>query len=178
MRLMFLDLGRLTGYCYGDAGVVPTSGSVVLRKTTEDPALGLGRLARWLRDHVRTNGKPDLLGIEHYMPTRGADGKTNIHSVEYALRLNGAVHAVAGVYGIQVTEPYPATIRAQVCGAAYGPRQIDGKRDTKGMVIRTMILLGYLPAGCTDEDRADATCGFSYLEATFARAAPAKFALT
>jgi hypothetical protein len=177
VNLMFLDLGRLTGYCYGPAGSVPTSGSIVLRKTSGDPALGLGRLARWLRDHVRVNGKPDLLGIEHYLPTRGADGHTNIHSVEYALRLNGCVHAVAGVYGIEVTEPYPATIRSQVCGAPYGQRQADGKRNTKEMVLRTMILLGYVPKNCVNEDQADAACGFAYLEAAFARKAPANFVL-
>lgn len=177
MNLMFLDLGRLTGYCYGPAGNVPTSGSIVLRKTSEDPALGLGRLARWLRDHVRANGKPDLLGIEHYMPTRGADGHTNIHSVEYALRLNGAVHAVAGVYGIEMTEPYPATIRSQVCGAAYGPRQANGKRDTKGMVIRTMVLLGMVPPGETNEDKCDAVAGWLYLRANFSRV-PAPLVLT
>lgn len=175
---MFLDLGRLTGYCYGDAGTVPTSGSVVLRKTSEDPALGLGRLARWLRDHVKVNGKPDLLGIEHYMPTRGADGHTNIHSVEYALRLNGAVHAVTGVYGIEVTEPYPATIRSQVCGAPYGPKGPDGKRDTKGMVVRTVTLLGLVPHGTVDEDRCDAVAGWVYLQANFARMAPKNLVLT
>lgn len=178
MMLLFLDLGRKTGFCYGRAGAVPTSGSIVLRKTSEDPALGLGALARWLRNHVRTNGKPDLLGLEHWVPPRGADGKTNVNAIEQALRFNGAAHAVAGVYGIEVTEPYPATIRSQVCGAAYGPRQSDGKRDTKGMVIRTMVLLGYIPKNCEDEDQADAACGFAWMESVFARTAPAKFALT
>lgn len=175
MNLMFLDLGRLTGYCYGPAGSVPTSGSIVLRKTSEDSGLGLGKLGRWLRDHVRANGAPDLIGIEHWLPP---DAAVNNKALVDGLRLNGAVHSIAGVYGISITEPYPATIRSQVCGAAYGQRQVSGKRDTKAMVIRTVTILGMVPPGTTDEDRCDAVAGWIFLQANFARMAPKNLILT
>lgn len=175
MRLLALDLGRKTGFAYGDAGKIPTSGSIVLRKTGEPNALALGMLARWLRDHVRTHGKPDLIAAEHWMaPGAQPSGA----AVEDALRLNGVVHCIAGVYGIDVTEPYPATIRSQVCGAAYGPRMPDGKRDTKGMVIRTVTRLGMVPVGTMDDNLCDAIATFIWAESNFARVSPAKFALT
>lgn len=175
MKLLSLDLGRKTGFAHGMAGTVPESGTVVLRKPGENNALALGALARWLRDHVKRHGKPDLILAEHWMSPQAQPSGA---AVEDALRLNGVVHAIAGVYGINVTEPYPATIRSQVCGAAYGPKRADGSRDTKGLVIRTMVLLGYIPSDCIDEDRADACAGFAFLEANFARKAPSNLILT
>lgn len=179
MRLLFLDTARKCGFAYGDAGTVPASGSIALREPGAQNALALGALGRWLRDHVRTHGKPDLIGVEHWMaPGAQPSGK----AVEDALRLNGAVHAIAGVYGIPVTEPYPSTIRSQVCGKVSVPGQSKrgGKTlsNTKWLVIDTVALRGLLPKDSTDDNRADAVAGWVFLEANFSRVPPARFVLT
>lgn len=102
-------------------------------------------------------------------------------AVEDALRLNGAIHAVAGVYGINITEPYPASIRKEVCGRAFVPGEgvINGKKmsNTKILVIQTVILRGMAPKDCVDGDRCDAIAGWIWLESHFSRMAPANFVL-
>jgi hypothetical protein len=166
VKLLFIDAARKCGLCWGAAGNIPTSCSVVLRGPSDEPALGLGALARWLRDHVRKEGKPDLVGVEKWLPIRGSK---NDRGVEDALRLNGVVHGIFGIYGVRVCEPYPSSIRAEVCG-----RPFDKGGQTKKMVIDMMILRGYLSADCADDNRADACAGFCYLEANFARVPPSE----
>jgi hypothetical protein len=107
--------------------------------------------------------------VERWLPPKA---QPNAAAVEDSLRLSGACHAIAGLFGITVLEPYPATVRALVCGRAHDPA------GTKAMVIRTMIMRGYLPNGCTDGDRADACCLFCWAEATRYLSDPARFALT
>lgn len=165
MKFLFLDLGRRTGFAYGESGTVPVSGSITLRGVDDDNGLALGKMARWLRDHVKEHGKEDLWGIEHWMPPKSSK---DLNSVEDALRQNGAVHAIAGVYGIGITEPYPATIRSQVCGRPHRMTvDLKGNKvsDTKNMVIETMIFRRLIPADCRDDNRADAVCGWVWMEA-------------
>ena len=177
--MLFLDLARVTGYCRGRAGTPPISGSIVLRKTGEPNGLAPGALGRWLRDHVRKFGKPDLIGIEAWMSPRA---QKHVAIIEDSLRLNGAVHAIAGVYGIEITEPAAATVRKAVCGHANDPGEtrVGGRmmKNSKLMVIRNVIMRGLLPADCLDDNRADAVAGWVYLEAMFARVPPATFSLT
>lgn len=158
MKLVFLDLGRRTGFAYGPAGQIPRSGTYDLRKASDgDKGLALGRLATWLSEHFDNHGKPDLLGVEHWLPPKASP---DLHSVEDALRMNGVVHAVCALYGVNVIEPYPSTIRSAVCGKPH-----DAVGGTKAMVLKTMKFRGYLQADETDGDRADACAGWCYLEA-------------
>jgi len=176
-RILFLDLGRVTGWCDGHVNETPSSRVVILRKPSDDPALGIGKLARELRDYVRTNGKPDILGVEKWMPLPASK---NDAATEDALRLNGAVHAVCGVYGIPVVEPAASEIRKAVCGHAFGPGP-KGDRGTKQMVLDTVLALKLLPREAIEQgdsvfDRADAVAGWQYVSATmFGRM---RFALT
>ncbi len=170
MDILSLDLARMTGFARGKPGDKPIYGTVELRKRGEPNGLAPGALGRWLRDHVRERGKPDLLICEHWMSPK-AQKSTSI--IEDSLRLNGAVHAVAGVYGIEVVEPYPATVRAMVCGKANA-----GDRDsTKRLVIDSLILRGLVPKEFRDEDAADAIAGLVYAHAVFGRR-DSSFALT
>ena len=179
MKIASWDLGRSLGWCYGVAGKVPVSGTFVLRKPGEDNGVALGTLARFLRDHVRANGKDDLWVVEHWLPPKQQKSAAN---VEDSLRMNGVVNGIAGVYGIEVVEPYPATVRSQVCGAPSAPGESErgGRmmKNTKWLVIDTMIMRGLLPKGCDQDDRADACAGWVWAEANFARTAPANFQLT
>jgi Holliday junction resolvasome RuvABC endonuclease subunit len=94
-------------------------------------------------------------------------------SMEDSLRLNGAAHAIAGVYGIEVVEPYPATVRSQVCGKPHA----GDRKSTKKLVIDTLILRGLVPKTFRDDDAADAIAGLVWAESNFARR-DSSFALT
>ena len=136
-----------------------------------DHGLQCGELARQLSKFCEDYGTPDLCGIEHWMPPRKGMVDKN---VEPSLRLNGAAHAiVGGVWGCRIVEPYPATIRAAVCGQSNA----GDRRETKKMVVAAVKMLGLLPAGSTDDDRADALAGWHFTALTFGRAFPAEFAL-
>ncbi len=179
MKLLALDLGRSLGWCLGDSGVIPASGSLLLRKRDDANALAVGALGRWLRDCVRQKGKPDMIIVEHWMSPKAQKA---VAIIEDSLRLNGAVHAIAGVYGIPVAEPYPATVRSQVCGKPYaeGESARTGRKmsNTKWLVIDAMVFRGYLPKGCEDDDRADASALWCWGEANYAKVAPERFVLT
>lgn len=168
LDILFLDLATKTGWARGRAGEKPMSGSIQLASG----GLGPGKLGVWLRDHKREHGLPELIGVEKWLPIRAS---MNDRSVEVALRLNGSVHALAGIYGIPVVEPTVQTIRAAVCGQASA----GSREETKAMVCHTMRLLKLLPeGGKDDDDRADAIAGWSYCEAIYGRHAPADFILT
>lgn len=171
MLIMSIDAGRRMGWCIGRSGSVPASGSVVLRAAGDPNGLAIGALARWMVAAKKEYGKPDLIVCEHWLPPRASK---DLHSVEDALRMNGAVNAIAGAWGVDVTEPYPATIRSQVCGQVHD-KQGEG---TKMMVIRNMIMRKMVPIDCMDEDRCDSVAAWVWAEANFARTAPANFVLT
>lgn len=89
---------------------------------------------------------------------------------------------MCGVYKIEVCEPWPNSIRAQVCGKAYvkGRSRLEGREisNTKLMVISTMIQRRYIDKHCTDDNQADACAGFCWMEANHSRETPKDFALT
>lgn len=182
MKILSLDLGLIMGWAWGETGARPESGSVRL----SEGALGAGEQGVWLRDHRREHGLPDLIIIEKYM---NPAGQRNVAPIISGLRFNGAVHAIAGVYGVKVAEVQASTIRKAVCGRASAAGDVSPlipksrlreaqRKATKAMVVRTMILRGIIPAGCIDDNRADAACGWVYAEAVYGRRAPAQFILT
>lgn len=182
MDILALDLSGNTGWARGPAGKIPNSGSVRLGKDGYGP----GQLGLWLRDHVRLYGKPDLIGIEKWMAVNAQRSDKNI---ETALRLDGAVHAMAGVYRVKTVELDVNTVRATVCGQKSGgmimtpgmsknARRDAQRQATKQMVVRTMRMLTLMPADAVyDDDRADALCLWRYCEAVYGRTAPADFVL-
>lgn len=181
VKILFLDLATNTGWAIGDSGTKPLSGAWVLGRG----GLGPGMLARNLVALKREHGLPDLIGVEKWMAVNAQRSDRNI---ETSLRLDGAVHAVAGVWGVPVAELDASTIRAMVCGGKSGIPNLrpgmsenaikDARRKaTKQMVVDTMILLGLLPTGCKDDNRADAACGWRYCEAVYGRMAPKDFVL-
>lgn len=166
--ILFLDLATSTGWAYGVAGQKPISGSFKVGRGGYGP----GQLGVWLRDFRREHGIPDLIGIEKWLPLRAA---VNDRAVEVALRLNGAAHCMAAIYGVPVAEPTVQAIRAAVCGRASA----GSREETKAMVVATMKLLKLMPADAKDDDdRADALAGWSWCEAVYGRCAPAEFILT
>lgn len=166
MKIIFIDLARRTGFAFGDSAAKPISWSVELGAPGE-VGLHCAALARQLEMCREAHGAPDLVGIEHWMPPRKGMVDKN---VEPSLRLNGAVHAiVGGLWKRPVVEPYPATIRAQVCGQANA----GDRRETKKMVVATVKLLGLMPKDApNDDDRADALAGWWWTASTHGRSWP------
>lgn len=162
MDILSLDTARLTGWARSLAGQKPIYGTWELRKRGEPNGLALGELGRRLRDHVREHGKPTLICIEKWMSPKA---QKSVSIIEDSLRLNGAVHSVAGVYGIEVVEPYPATVRSQVCGKPHA----GSREETKALVIQSLIFRGLVPRDFKDTDAADAICGLIWAESNFAR---------
>ena len=102
--------------------------------------------------------------------------------------MRGALEAVASCYSVPVLDAEVDAIRKHFCGVVSAvPRgrkppglsaREDAKRKqanrqaTKDMVIQRAILLGYLPRGSDDADRADACAVWDYMAATEFRRRP------
>jgi hypothetical protein len=201
VEILSLDLARNLGWARGPAGKTPDSGSKELGPRGGNVGLFCGELGRWLRDHKRDRGVPDLLILERWIaPNRSMEGRTD-KSIEVALRLNGAAHALmGGIYNVMIVEPAASTVRAAVCGRAHAITREEAmalqamkapgykpsasairdvmRKETKRMVIRAMVLRKLLPKESEDDDRADALAGWAWAESVYGRRAPAEFVLS
>jgi hypothetical protein len=180
--ILSLDLARNMGWALGPAGKTPDSGSKELGSKGSNVGLWCGELSRWLRDLKRERGAPGLVIIERWIAPNRFMVRSD-KSIEVALRLNGAVHAImGGIYNVMIVEPTADTIRAAVCGrksAGIGNTADERRAETKAMVCKTMKMLKLIPADAPDDDdRADAVCGWRWGEANYGRRAPAEFTLT
>ncbi len=171
MELLFLDGAARMGFAYGPPGVCPTSGSVQVWDKVEPIEIACGRAARWLVAHIKRR-RPDLIGIEHPQSSGGLrSGRGNARSTDSQLMINGALHGVAGVYGIQCAAPYPQQIRKAVCGRASPP--VTSGEEVKPWVARHLVMFGMLPKDfALDHDRSDAVAGHCYVSAFYGKAPP------
>ena len=166
MKIASFDLARLTGGALGESSARPFSWTWELGEPGSDIGLWCGALARELEEFRKAYGIPDLAVIEHWLPPRPGMVDKN---VEPSLRLNGAAHAIiGGVWGCRIVEPFPATVRAAVCGRANAGE----RKETKKMVLATVKLLGLLPANCFDDNRADALAGWHWASSVYGRGVP------
>jgi len=178
-KALALDLAGLTGYCVGVAGETPRVGTWRLRKrgqTSEDAARNLGCL---LRDMFVLD-LPDIIFAEDFMSLAA---QLSADSGEMALRLHGALDAVAGAYGIPVRRTSAATIRVHFIGkaTAHPPRKrgdpprtarqkAQMREDTKRLVWRRAVQLGYIARGETEQfDISDAIAVFDHGVSTFCK---------
>src|ERR1035437_3761598 len=138
MLILALDPAVRTGFAIGEAGVIPPrSGAVRLKKPAEDREVAVRNLGCWLRDQFVLD-RPDLIVCLHWMAPGAQKSEA---AVVMPLLLAGAVHALAGIYGIPVKEPYDATCRKHFTGkASFGDRT-----ETNLAVLRRAIMLGYVP---------------------------------
>jgi hypothetical protein len=179
MLLMALDLGKRTGVATGRAGGdMPRVEAVTLRGSKDGVEVQARNLACFLRDRW-TLDRPDLVIVESAMnPAASKSADATISQ----LYCHGALHALAGVYGLRVETAAAMTARKHFCGkASAAPRrgqprtqaqQRQDREDTNNMVLRRAIMLGYLPHGCADWDKASAAALFDFAAATFARVRP------
>jgi Holliday junction resolvasome RuvABC endonuclease subunit len=169
VNLLCLDLATTTGVARGPVGSIPESWSVRLSKPRSDVQASPRALAKLLVKLIREQ-RPDLICCEHTIPPMGQIHQSTIVSQE---QLHGCLFGIAGLFNIRIEEPYPATVRKHVLG--QGRAKLG--QNIKGMVVSRMILLGYLPRGCTDHNRADACALFEYARDAYCRKPPKELVL-
>lgn len=189
MRILALDLATVTGFAFGDAGTIPTSGSVRLKRTSEPVELAPRNLACFLSDRFVTfdGDLPDLVVIESLMDPSAMKGGA---AIALAHRLSGVVDGVFAPHGVRMEFVGAITWRKHFCGrASAGPARRRGdpprtdkqraaiRAETKKMTINRAIATRYIPRGCSDDNRADACGIFDFASATWGRKAPAGFSL-
>jgi len=165
MMVWGLDLGTATGFAYGEAGAIPESGSIILKKKKDPRGIALGNLIWFLNDRW-SQRKPDLVVKEAPMSLQGF---MSVHSSEANVRmhhsLHGIVEGMCARFDVPLREEHNATVRKHFIGRGnFGDREL-----TKGAIVRRCQLLGYIPNDCDDQDRADALANFDWACATFAR---------
>jgi Holliday junction resolvasome RuvABC endonuclease subunit len=140
-----LDTATVTGWAVGEPRARPLSGSERLKRRGEGPeiaALGMLRLVRRLiLEH-----EPGVLFIEKYMNPAGSQ---NAAASVLLLQCFGVASATAMAFGLRVEAPQRSTILKHFVDNGRPP-------DSKRAVIRRAIALGYMPADCRDDNRADA----------------------
>ena len=198
MHIDAFDLADVMGWAHGRSGEIPESGSMRLRKRPEVSEVGAQRLGKWLFERWSQPAlRPDIVIVERAQEiaatfqrnVRSEDGAPAFSGSADAVRsqilYHGALHAVAGLFDIEVYAPTAATVRKHLCGAASAapPRKRgsplrtseEKRRDreaTKRMVLDRLVMMRYLPRDCTDTDRADAVAVWAWGDGSVARTAP------
>jgi hypothetical protein len=182
MMVWALDLGKRTGVAAGDPeNGLPRVEAVTLRGTKDVVHVQARNLACFLRDRWSL-GKPDLIIVESALnPAASKSADATISQ----LLCHGAIHAMAGVYGVRVETVAPATARKHFCGRATAaprrkaPRTSQQAREdreaTNNMVLRRAISLRYLPHGCADWDKASAAALWDWAVAKYTQDQPRDF---
>jgi len=184
VRILALDLGNRTGFACGVAGgPKPRIESWLLKKVGQPVETSCRNLACSLRDNIQLEN-PDLIVAEHWLHPAVQPSADVIIT---QLQQHGVVEAIAGVFGIRVVRPTSAQFRTHFCGQSSagtrrkGPRterqKADDREATNMMVVRRAILLGYLPHGSTDWDKASAAGLYDYASAVYGRTPPRELIL-
>jgi hypothetical protein len=181
MKLLSLDLARKTGVSYGDASCAkPQSFSVELYREGGGYHDGAGKLGVYLNEWLQVNGV-DAIAVEDIMDPAAQHSH---HAIISGILYAGVVHGLASNYDVPVYRVKVASARKHFCGraTAHPPRrpgtpqksewQIKRDReDTKNMVWRRCVQLGYVGAGDRiDYDRSDSLCIWDYAAHTVCRA--------
>lgn len=169
MRIMALDPATVTGFAFGEAGSIPKSGSVRLKRPGESADVAAFNALAFLRDRFVLD-RPDLCCVEHYLTPVA---QKSADAVILSIMVFGVIVAMCRAYGVRFEAPKADTIRKHFCGAANA----GARANTKLMVLNRAKLLGYIPRDCADDNRADACAAFDYASAHFARVQPRDIAL-
>jgi hypothetical protein len=173
MRLLALDPATTMGYAYGEAGGLPRSGSVRLRKPGESVYRAPGNAHCFLRDHILPLFTPDIVVIEQAM---NPAAQASADAIIVQLQIVGAIAGVIIGRGIRLEAVDRRDVLQDFCGqrSADPPRRGKTKQEkaatrrrTKNMVIDWCVAWGYLHPSCVDDNRADACSIFNF--ASFAK---------
>lgn len=169
MLLMGIDPATCLGFAIGEAGAVPRSGSVRLKRPREERDVAPFNALCFLRD-TWTLEKPDLVCVEHFLSPAA---QKSADAVILQIEVYGVIVALCRAYQIRYEAPQRSTVLKHFIGRA----NMGERAATKRAVLQRAKTLGYLPLDCADDDRADACALFDYAAATYARAAPRKLVM-
>lgn len=183
MRIMALDLAARAGFCCGNAGSKPRVEAWILRRDGQTIHAACRNLACTLRDNIQLEN-PDLIVTEHWLALQQSRSAA---AAIGQLLMHGVVDALAGIFDIKVERPETSTFRTHFCGQASaaprrkGPRtnkqRAEDSHATNMMVVKRAILMGYLPHGSTDFDKASAAAMWDWACSTYARTPPRSLVL-
>ena len=183
MRILSLDLGNRSGFAVGVSGAKPRVESWLLKRPGDEPEVACRNLACTLRDNIQLEN-PELIVVERWLHP---SVQPSADVVITHMLLHGVVEGLAGVFGIRTMRPTSAQFRSHFCGRSTaeprsrGPktaRQKAASREaTNNMVVKRAIMLGYLPFGSTDWDKASAVALWDWACATYARRVPKELVL-
>lgn len=157
--ILFLDLATQMGFCEGEPGERPVSGSVRLAPEGSRPAAIFGGLLAFLGERM-TAIRYRCVVFEAPMDPRHM--KTNINTARMLIGLPAIAEAVAyqtGHYGIREASVHD--VRKHLLGAR------PAKGEAKGAVIARLRSMGFDPV---DDNEADAIAGWLYAAAVIAPA--------
>ena len=169
MLIWALDTATVMGFSAGQAGAIPRSGSVRLKRRDDPPEVAAFNALCFLRDQW-TLERPDLVCVEHFL---NPVGQKSADAIILQLQVYGVVAALAQAYQAMFGSVHRATLLKHFIGVG----RTGDRAETKRQVIRRAIALGYVPADCRDADRCDACAVFDYAAATFARRPPKELVL-
>jgi len=169
VRIAALDIATVCGFAFGDAGAIPQSGSVRLKRPGEPPEIAAFNMRAFLRDRF-TLKRFDLLALEHFL---NPAAQKSADAVILQIMCFGVAVAEGMARGMRIEAPYPSTVRKHFLGRA----NMGERKDTKAAVLNRARALGYIPRDCKDDNRADAVALYDFAAATYARVPPRELVL-
>lgn len=166
---MGIDPATVLGWCLGEAGAIPRSGAVRLRKPSQPRDVAAFNALCFLRD-TWVLDKPDLVCVEHFM---NPAAQKSADAIILQIEVYGVIVAMCQAYGIRYEAPERSTVLKHFIGVG----RTGDRAETKRAVVQRAVMLGYMPKGAADDDRADACALFDYAAATYARTRPAALVL-
>lgn len=164
MLIMSIDPATTLGYAIGPSGSIPRSGAVRLKRPDDERDVAAFNCLCFLRD-TWVLDKPDLVCVEHFL---NPAGQKSADAIILQIEVFGVIVAMCRAYGIRYEAPQVATVRKHFCGRANA----GDTDETKRMVVRRAIALGYMPKGATNHNQADACALWDFASAHYARTAP------
>jgi len=166
-KILALDLGKRCGFCVGLVGAgAPASGAWVLGGPGEPHGVILNNLV-WALQGVLERGVDMIVKEENRALRISKRLPRNEESVILTDGLHGIVLMMGTRYGVRVENASMDQVRKHFLGVAR-----MGDRDTlKDALVHRAQLLGYMPKGRYDHDRADAVAVWDYSCSLYGRRA-------
>lgn len=164
MRIMAIDPATVLGFAIGPSGAIPRSGAVRLRKPSQPRDVAAFNALCFLRD-TWVLDKPDIVCVEHFL---NPVAQKSADAIILQIEVYGVIVAMCQAYGVR----YEAPDRSTVLKHFIGVGRTGDRSETKRAVIQRAVMLGYMPKGSTDDNRADACALFDFAAATYCRVQP------
>ena len=174
--ILALDLSPTsTGVCFAPAGRMPQPFLKAFRNEGDPTEIAAKNAARWLRNVVESTDGNLLVAVEQHI-NQGAlkhmgkkMGFTPGRDRDAQLALHYAILGVCACYDrVRFESVVVGTVRKHFCGQASA----GSRAETKKMVLRRAIDLGYLGRDVKNDNLADAAALFHYAVSKFAQAEP------